>query len=319
MKTAYMGIALRREKFQYGTPLPFDHQKMKALWLLAIPMLGSQLIANSNLMVDHVMATQLPAGSVSTLRYAFRINDLPIQVVIAAISRAIFPFVSEEVAAGRNDNLQNIFKYALIFLGFLTIPITCLMVLFSEDMVILLLKRGAFDLEAARQTSQTLVCYSLGLFFYAYTFINGTFFAALKNTKMLLYMGVVSIFLNVLLNFLFMHFMGVQGIALSTSATMGIISVWFIFLLKKHLGITNLSETFSSFYRLMLAAAAMLGTGWIIVNLFEFASISRLISVPVAASAASLCYLGVVWVFRTKDLNTCITVLKDQFVIWKRG
>ncbi|MBA4367696.1 MAG: murein biosynthesis integral membrane protein MurJ [Desulfobacterium sp.] len=319
MKTVYMGIALRRERFKYGTPLPFDRQKMKTIWLLAIPMLGSQLIANSNLLVDHVMATQLPAGSVSTLRYAFRINDLPIQVVIAAVSRAIFPFISEEVAAGRRDNLQNIFKYTLIFLGFLTIPITCLMVLFSEDLVILLLKRGAFDLEAARQTSQTLVCYSLGLFFYAYTFINGTFFAALKNTKMLLYMGTVSIFLNVLLNFLFMHFFGVKGIALSTSATMGIISIWFIFLLKKNLGITNLSQTFSTFYRLMLAAAGMLGTGLITITLFELVSISRLISVPLSASAASLCYLVIIWVFRTEDLNTCITVLTNKISMLKKG
>lgn len=319
MKTVYMGIALRREKFQYGIPRPFDSQKMKALWFLAIPLLGSQLIANSNLLVDHVMATQLPAGSVSTLRYAFRINDLPIQVVIAAITRAIFPFVSEEVAAGRTENLRNIFKYSLIFLGFLTIPITCLMILFSEDLVTLLLKRGAFDLEATKKTSQTLVCYSLGLFFYAYTFINGTFFAALKKTKMLLYMGFVSIFLNVVFNFMFMHFFGIKGIALSTSATMGIISVWFIFLLKKNLGITDLSQTFSSFYRLMLAAAAMMGTGWIVVEILEFASISRLISVPIAASAASLCYLGIIWVFRTEDLNTCITVLTDKLAIWKKA
>ena len=319
IKTVYMGIALRREKFQYGTPLPFDRQKMKVLWLLAIPLLGSQLIANTNLMVDQVMATQLPAGSVSTLRYAFRINDLPIQVVIAAISRAIFPFISEEIAAGRNDNLQNIFKYSLIFLGFLTIPITCLMVLFSEDLVILLLKRGAFDLDAARQTSQALVCYSLGLFFLAYTFINGAFFAALKKTKMLLYMGIVSIFLNVLFNFLFMHFFGVKGIALSTSVTMGIISIWFIFLLKKNLRITNLSQTFSSFYRMLFAAACMLGTGWIIVKLFEFAAISRVISVPIAALAASLCYLGIIWVFRTKDMDTCITVLTNKVSMWKKG
>lgn len=317
MKTVYLGIALWRERFQLGTPLPFDRQQMRAIWLLAIPMLGSQLIANSNLFIDHIMATQLPAGSVSTLRYAFRINDLPIQVVIAAISRAIFPFISEEVAAGRNENLQNIFKYSLIFLGFLTIPITCLMVLFSEDLVILLLKRGAFDLIAAQQTAQTLVCYSLGLFFYAYTFINGTFFAALKKTKLLLYMGIVSIFLNVLLNLLFMHFWGVQGIALSTSVTMGIISVWFIFLLKKNLGITNLSRIFSSFYRLILAAAGLLATGLIIIELFEVASISRLISVPIAATIACLCYLGIIWVFRTEDLNICITVLTDKIANWK--
>jgi putative peptidoglycan lipid II flippase len=268
--------------------------------------------------VDHAMATQLPTGSLSTLRYASRINELPIQVVIAAISRAIFPFISEEIAVGRSDNVQKIFKYSLIFLGFLTIPITCLMVLFSEDLVSLLLKRGAFDLEAARQTSQALVCYSLGLFFYAYTFINASFFAALKNTKILLYMGIVTIFLNVLFNFLFMHFLGVKGIALSTSVTMGIISIWFIFLLKKHLGITNLSETFSSFSRMLLAAAGLLGTGLVIVALFEFASISRLISVPIAATAACMCYLGIIWVFRTEELNNCITELTTKFGMWKK-
>ncbi len=317
IKTVYMCIALRKEKFQYGTPIPFDHQKMKAFWLLTIPMLGSQLIANSNMLVDQVMATQLSAGSVSTLRYAFRINDLPIQVVIMAVSRSIFPFISEEVAAGNRDNLQNIFKYTLIFLGFLTIPITCLMVLFSEDLVVLLLKRGAFDMEAARQTAQTLVCYSLGLFFYAYTFINGTFFAALQKTKILLYMGFASIFLNVLFNVLFMHFWGAKGIALSTSATMGIISIWFIFLLKRHLGITNLSQMLSSFTRIIFAAAGMLGTGLIMVNLFEFTSISRLIYAPVTAISVSLCYIGIIWMFRTADLDTCITTLTNKFTMRK--
>lgn len=319
LKTIYMAVALRHEGFSFGTPIPFDRKKVGAVWCLALPLLGSELIANSNLLVDHVMATQLPAGSVSTLRYAFRINDLPVSVVIAAISRAIFPFISEEIAAGRRENLQNIFKYSLIFLGFLTIPITCLVVLFSEDVVILLLKRGAFDLDAARQTAQTLVCYSLGLFFYAYAFINGTFFVALKNTKMLLYMGIVSVFLNVLLNFVFMNLFGVQGIALSTSVTMGIISIWFIFLLKKNLAITNLSQTFSSFSRMVLGAAGMFGTALIIVNLFEFTSISRMISVTVAATAASLCYLGIIWVFRTADLDTCITALTNRMAIWKRA
>ena len=319
MKTVYMGIALHREKFHYGTPLPFDVQKMKAFWLLAIPMLGSQLIANSNLLVDHIMATQLPAGSVSTLRYAFRINDLPIQVVITAISRAIFPFISEEAAAGNKENLRNIFKYSLIFLGFLTIPITCLMILFSEDLVILLLKRGAFGQEAARQTAQTLVCYSLGLFFYSYTFVNGTFFAALQKAKTLLYLGISSIFLNIMFNILFMHFFGVKGIALSTSATMGIVSVCFFYLLKRHLGITNFSQTLFSFTRIILAAAGMMGFGFIVILLFEITTISRLVFAPIAAVAASLFYLGMIWRFRTPDLDTCITVLTTKITVWRKA
>jgi len=319
LKTLYAGVALRHEGFSFSTPVPYDREKMSALFYLALPLLGSELIANSNLLVDQAMATQLPAGAVSTLRYAFRIYTLPIQVVIIAVSSAIFPFISDEVAAGRRDSLQNVFKYALIFLAFVTIPLTCLMVLFSQDIVVLLLKRGAFDLHAAQQTAQTLVCYSLGLFFYAYTFINGTFFIALKNAKVLLHMGMVSILLNVLFNFLFMHLWGIQGIALSTTVTMGVISIWFIFLLKKNLGITSLSGTFSSFSRLLLAVAGMLGAALIVIKLFEFTSLSRLFSVPVAAAVSSLCYLGVIWVFRTGDLDTCITALTSKLTKWKKA
>jgi peptidoglycan biosynthesis protein MviN/MurJ (putative lipid II flippase) len=116
-----------------------------------------------------------------------------------------------------------------------------------------------------------------------------------------------------------MQYFGVQGIAMSTSVTMGIISIWFIFLLKKNLGISDLYRTFSSFSRMILGAAGMLGTGLIIVPLFEYASVSRLVSVPVAATAASLCYLGIIWAFRTEDLNTCITVLTDKLMTWKKG
>lgn len=318
IKTIYTGIALRHEGVSFGTPVPFDRKKVSSVWYLAMPLLGSELVANSNLLIDQVMATLLPAGSVSTLRYAFRINDLPIQVVIAAVSTAIFPFISEEIAAGRRDNLKNIFKYSLIFVGFLTIPITCLVVLFAQDIVIVLLQRGAFDMEAARQTAQTLVFYSLGLCFYAYAFINGTFFAALQHTKTLLHMGILSVFLNVFFNYLFMNVFGIKGIALSTSVTMGIISMRFIYLLKKNFGMINFAETFFSFGRLLLAAAGMLGTALAVITLLEYAGLSRLIAVPLSAAVSCLCYLGIIWFFRTEDLDACIALLTKKVTAWKQ-
>ncbi len=319
LKTTFMAIAAHRSGFRYRITLPYDPAVMKRFWLLAIPMLGSQLIANSNLMVDHIMATQLPAGGVSTLRYAFRINDLPIQVVILAISGAIFPYISEDAASGNTERLQSVFKYAIILLGFLTIPITGLMLLFSEDVVTLLLKRGAFDQEAARHTGQTLACYSAGLFFYAYTFINGTFFAALQNTRALLKMGIISIFLNVMFNFLFMRFWGVKGIAVSTSVTMGVISIWFIFLLKKNLGITSMSETLSNLLRILGAATGLFVTGILLVRISEMMGFPRMIYVPVSAVMASLAYLGLIWGFQTPDISACISVLTNKINRWRGG
>ncbi len=303
LKTLYMTIALRREGFSFTTTIPFDPGKLQALWLLALPLLGSELIANANLVVDQVMATLLSSGSVSTLRYAFRINDLPIQVIIIAVARAIFPFISEEAARGNKENLRNIYKYTLIFLGFITIPVTSLVILFAEDLVRILLLRGAFDAQAAANTAEVLACYSLGLFFYAYTFVNGTYFAALKSTKTLLFLGFVSIFLNVFFNFLFMHLFGLKGIALSTSVTMAIISVWFITLLKKRLEMTDLSQIMPSLGRITLAGAGMTAAGYLSLEFFRIAGFGRLLAVSVTLPLVCFLYLGIVWLVRTRELK----------------
>jgi hypothetical protein len=75
----------------------------------------------------------------------------------------------------------------------------------------------------------------------------------------------------------------------------------------------------SSFTRIIFAAAGMLGTGLIMVNLFEFTSISRLIYAPVTAISVSLCYIGIIWMFRTADLDTCITTLTNKFTMRKQA
>jgi putative peptidoglycan lipid II flippase len=162
------------------------------------------------MLIDTVMVTQLPPGSVSTLRYAYRINDLPIQIVIMSISRAIFPFISSQAIEKDYEGLRWVFKHSVTLLGLITLPLISLIALFSHDVVAILLERGAFDSFATQQTAETLVCYGVGLFFASYAFVNGAFFSALKDTKPLLYLGFLSMLLNIAFNFIFMRLKGLR-------------------------------------------------------------------------------------------------------------
>lgn len=172
---------------------------------------GSVLIANSNLLVDQSMATQLSAGGLSTLRYAYRINDLPLQLIVLALSKAILPFVSEQVCDGDSSGLRRIFAQSLASLGLIAFPVIALVMLFAGDIVVVLLRRGAFDAEAARHTVLALRCYTGGLFFFPYACINGAFFCALRRAHALFVMGIVSVGLNFGLNGLFLRLMGGGG------------------------------------------------------------------------------------------------------------
>jgi putative peptidoglycan lipid II flippase len=281
--------------------------------LLILPLLGSELVVKSNLLIDQVMASQLPAGSVSTLRYAFRINDLPIQVVIMAISKAIFPFISKQAIEKDYKGLQDIFNRSLTLLGFITFPIIALVGLFSLDIVALLLQRGAFDAYATQQTAQTLVFYNIGLFFAAYAFINGAFHCALKNTKPLLYLGFLSLVLNILFNFIFMHIWGVQGIALSTSVTLGIVCTVFFFLLKRKLHVTDLSHTFMQLLKTAAASACMFGLGLLFRDYLRLFELNRFLDLTIAGLFVSSCYISLAWFFRVEEVRVGWQLLGRMF------
>ena len=318
VKSLYMGVVLYREGFPCFDRASYDRSIHVTVISLALPLLGSNLIANSNLFVDHIMASQLAPGSVSSLRYALRINDMPIQIVIVAVSKAIFPFIAEQVLEGDFEGLRMMFKRTIILLAFLTIPTTCLVGLLSEDIVALLLQRGAFDSHATQETARTLTFYSYGLFFCAYTFVNQTFFSALKDTKPLFYVGCLSICLNIFLNWAFMQVFGVAGIALSTTITLSVVSIIFVVMLQSRLKLHFFRDLCAAFLRIVLAAACMFALALLLRHSLKDAGLHRLVYLTMIAAPCSLCYLAAIRLFRTEELDFCLNIFRKMHSVLQK-
>ncbi|MFP5212705.1 MAG: murein biosynthesis integral membrane protein MurJ [Acidobacteriota bacterium] len=312
LKAAFTLAAVSRSGFRLTGRTSFDRSHLRAFFLLMLPLFGGQLIANSNILIDQVMATQLSTGSVSALRYAYRINDLPIQVVVLGLSKAIFPYISEFAANKDRESLIKVFRFSLVLLGFITFPIIVVVAVHAQEIVTLLLQRGAFDLNAAQQTARTLVLYTSGLFFFAYTFINGVYFSALQDTMPLLTMGGVAIVLNALLNYVFMHLLGVSGIALSSSVLHGVLSVVFIVMLKKRLGFGSFVSLFSGFPRLILAGVCMAGFSLLLNIGIDALGWNRVACLIPSVTLTCSFYLAMVYLLRTEEIDTCFSVLKQR-------
>lgn len=237
LKVAAMLVCLRGTNLRPLAPFSPAPQALRRFAAMGWPLLGSALIANSNILIDQSMSTSLPEGGVAILRYAYRLNDLPLQLIIIALSRAIFPFISEQSARGDSAGLRQVFRQSLVVVGLISLPLICYMLIFADDIVTLLLRRGAFDASAAQATARTLRCYSLGLFFHAYAFINGSFFAALGLGVVLFRLGIVTLALNFGFNWLFLRLLlQPEALALSTTATMTIIALVFFKMLAGRLG-----------------------------------------------------------------------------------
>jgi len=312
-KTMYMAVVLGREGFSFSARRVPDRSGLSMFVMLALPLLGSALLANCNLLVDQVMATGLAAGSVSSLRYAFRVYDMPVQIVVLAFSRALFPFVSQQAAEMDFESLRRHFRQSLILICLLSVPATAGAVVLARDMIGILFQRGAFDAAAAVQTAQVLILYSLGLFFSAYCFVNGVFFAALKHTAPLLYMGVLSTGLNIALNFLFMRLMGVQGIALSTTVTAGCISCFFLYLLKRRLGITGFPRVRANVCVITGAGLAMLAAGWVFRTACAAFGMEPAALFCATGVLMVAVYCAGLWLLRTPEISGCCSLVRSVF------
>ena len=282
--------------------LPFQWRECRVFLSLSLPLLGADLIANANLLVDQSIASSLEAGSVSALRYAFRLNDLPSQLLFTAIAQAIFPYISEQVADLDYAGLRYIFYRSILFIAIFAIPTTIYVEFHALDIVTALLKRGAFDDESVKNTALCLQLYALGLSFIAYSFINGAFFTAMKYVKSLLYIGLLSLVLNALLDLLFIKlFGGVHGVALSSSVISLVVGLLFFSLLRRRLRLSMTASEIRSLLIPVLASAVAFAACAVILPWMSSLPVwPRLILSSVLFFAV---YTGVMFGFRTKEIG----------------
>src|SRR6266568_650953 len=131
----------------------------RALGPATLGSMGTQVA----LFADTIIATFLPAGALSALYYADRLNQLPIGVIGIAIGTVLLPEMSRRLTA--NDHAgalaaqRRAFDFTLLFsvpfvAAFLTVPDVIMRAMFA---------RGAFSKADATTAAATLAAYAIGL------------------------------------------------------------------------------------------------------------------------------------------------------------
>ncbi len=182
-------------------------------WPLAV---GTLLISSATI-VDQTMAASLGRGNVSVLTYANKLVALVLSVVAVSLSTVLFPRFSHLMAAREWDALKRMLgRYSTRVLLASAVGVPAL-ILLSTPLVRLLFQRGAFTPETTDAVSRVQGYLALQIPFYVLTMIGFRVLSALDANQAVLWIGALNLALNITGNYVFMHWLGVAGIALSTS------------------------------------------------------------------------------------------------------
>jgi len=167
--------------------------------------------------IDRYLAARfLDEGYISALKYAFAIILLPNRLFAISVSSVSFPFIADLYKAGDLEKLRKIYAdgICLLFFTMSFIGIGC--AIFAEDILTLILQRGAFDQHSLMLTAGPLMIFSLGMVFNSlYAFQMRFYYANSSYGKLMIFrllMLVIKIIGSMVLIYGYKH----NGLAVAT-------------------------------------------------------------------------------------------------------
>lgn len=194
-------------------------------------------IRGLNPLVDKTMASWLSVGSVSVLHYADRLFMIPVTIATSGLMITILSHWSE-IFYSQNQDMSTLKKEIEWAIKIITLPlliVTIGLILMSEPIVNIVFSNGMFDSARLPELRWTWICYMLGLPGYIIGLVYVRAYLVLKMTRQLMEIAFLTVIVNVLLNFILMYYLGVKGIALSTTISIIITTIIQVMVLKRKL------------------------------------------------------------------------------------
>ena len=212
----------------------------KKLLVLFFPAVLGGGVYQLNFLIDMILASTLPDGSISYLYFADRLNQLPLGVFGIALSTALLPMLSKQIkkkSARSNDTINHSIQLGMI----LSFPAAGGLGILSIQIIDLLFVRGEFLFSDALATSNALFAFCCGLPAFIFVKILAVVFFARSDTKTPVIVAFFAMIVNLAFNLILIDKYLHVGLAYATSIASWFNCIVLFLVLKKNkfLSITN--------------------------------------------------------------------------------
>jgi len=203
-----------RAGMRFVPSLDLRHPDLKNYIVLTVPLMLGLTMTFSTEVLFRFFGSYLPGGSIAGLNYALRVMFIVVGLVGQAVGVASYPFMARLAAEQRlvelNDLLNRLLRYLAI-----TIPISVLVIILRQEVVLVLFQRRAFTPASTALTAEALAFLMVGAFAFSAQTVVARGFYALQNTLLPAVYGTIAVLLSLPLYILGLKLMGINGVALA--------------------------------------------------------------------------------------------------------
>ena len=316
LQLALQWPVLLRFGVRFRFKFSWNHPGMKQIGLLFVPAVFSGAINTINVFVGTILATLLPAGSVTYLFYADRVMELPLGVFAFAVGTATLPSFSRHAALGNLQDLKSSIAFSLRITLFLIIPATVALLALSLPIISVLFQRGAFDTHAAVLTGQALFCYSLGLWAFSVARIFTSSFYSLQDSKWPMRAAIITFAFNLAASLILMGPLKHNGLALAGSLAAMVNVGVLAFILRRKIGGFLDRAFFISIFKMIAAALTMLaaigGVHWLTPWDVGASFLTRLTFLLTNMAVGATVYFASAYLLKSSEIHALIGLIRKR-------
>lgn len=213
----YLVPALRSQGFSLRPRMRISNPLTRQALRLTPPLLVMTSAGTIGLIVDRILASSLPTGTIAALNYSLLVMQLPVGLLIAPLVLPGFTRLSEEWNTQRLDQFRGVLAQGMHLTTILIIPALIFLVVERGPVITLLYQRGAFTVHSTIMTAHLVIYWAVALPAFAWGALLNKAAFALKHTTPILIIGVITMAVNVVADLLLVHPMGGAGLALGTA------------------------------------------------------------------------------------------------------
>jgi putative peptidoglycan lipid II flippase len=196
---------------------------VRQVMTLMVPALFGVSVSQVNLLLDTVLASFLPTGSVSWLYYSDRLTELPLGVFAIAVATVIMPTLSAQNAAQQAADYTRTLDWAVRSVLLVGLPASLALIVLAEPILTTLFYYGALTERDIAMAGLSLRAYSVGLCAFMLVKVLAPGYYARQDMQTPVRIGIRAMLANMMMNLLFVAALvlagapGHVGLALATS------------------------------------------------------------------------------------------------------
>lgn len=304
-----MGEPLR-VNFHFGDP------QLRRVLGLIVPISITLGIVSFNALVDLFFAQYVSSSSAAELHYAFRLYTLPQGIFAVTIGTVLFPSLSRFAALGDPTRFRETLSTGIRQTVFVSLPFVVWFLVLAQPIVRVVFQRQAFTADDTLAVAGALAALAPGLIFANVNMLFNRSFQSMQRVWLPLYVGLVNLALNAVLDWVLLGPLGTAGIALSTSLVSLFTTAALVYLLRREIGREESRRIGMAAGKALVCALALAAAAavvwWRLGAVIGDGFVEVLLALAIAVAVSGSVYVGAGRLLRLEELGLVWRVVRRR-------